>query len=136
MLNKINGNFFVDERGTVLFNNELDLSEIKRMYIIENKDLDIKRAWQGHQIEKRWFIAVKGKFLIKLVKIDDFQNPSDNLNLVTFELDSNNLEAILVEPGYASSIQSLELDSRLVVFSNYKIGEVEDNFKYNPTKWK
>lgn len=136
MLNKINGNFFTDERGIVLFNNELDLSGIKRMYIIENKDIDIKRAWQGHQFEKRWFIAVKGKFLIKLVKIDDFQNPSDNLNLVTFELDSNNLEAILVEPGHASSIQSLELDSRLLVFSNYKIGEVEDNFKYNPTKWK
>lgn len=136
MLNKISGNFFIDERGKILFNNELDLSEIKRMYIIENKDLDIIRAWQGHQIEKRWFIAIKGKFLIKLVKIDDFQNPSDSVNYVTFELDSNNLEAILIEPGYASSIQALDIDSRLLVFSNYKIGEVEDNFKFNPIQWK
>ena len=70
MPNKIIGSFFSGERGKLSFNNDLDLSEIKRMYVIENSDLAVQRAWQGHQIEKRWFVAVKGKFLVKLVKID------------------------------------------------------------------
>jgi hypothetical protein len=46
----------------VSFNNELDLSEMKRMYVIENADLSVQRAWQAHQVEKRWFVAVGGKF--------------------------------------------------------------------------
>jgi dTDP-4-dehydrorhamnose 3,5-epimerase-like enzyme len=136
MIEKIIGNSFVDERGTLLYSNELDLSEIKRMYVIENKDLLIQRAWQGHRIEKRWFVAVKGKFLIKLVKIDDFDSPSDDLEVQSILLNSEVLETVAVAAGYASSIQALEIGSKLVVFSNYKIGEVDDNYRYNPTRWK
>ena len=136
MPNKIIGSFFSDERGKLSYNNDLDLSEIKRMYVIENSDLAVQRAWQGHQIEKRWFVAVKGKFLVKLVKIDDFENPSDSLEVVLFELDSKTLDSLTIDAGFASSIQALETDSKLLVFSNYKMGEVEDNFKFNPTKLK
>lgn len=136
MYSKITGNFFSDERGMLSFNNELDLTEVKRVYVIENADLSIQRAWQGHQTEKRWFIAVKGKFLIKLVKIDNFENPLNSLEVESFELDSKKLEALIVEAGCASSIQALEVDSKLLVFSNYKMGEIEDNYKFNPTQWK
>lgn len=136
MIDTIIGNAFVDERGTLLYNNGLDLSEIKRMYVIENRDLDTVRAWQGHRVEKRWFIAVKGKFLIKLVKIDDFECPSDSLDVESVELDSITLQAIVIEAGYASSIQALEVESKLLVFSNYKMGELDDNYRYNATRWK
>src|SRR5512133_3427425 len=114
MLNRIIGSSFSDERGKLSFNNELDLSDVKRMYVIENTDLSVQRAWQGHQIEKRWFVAVKGKFLIKLVKIDDFDCPSDGLEVMSFELDSKTLDALIVDAGYASSIQALETDSKLL----------------------
>lgn len=136
MTDTIIGNVFEDERGFLFFNNGLDLSEIKRMYVIENRDLDTVRAWQGHRVEKRWFIAVKGKFLIKLVKIDDFECPSDSLDVESIELDSTTLEAVVIEAGYASFIQALEVESKLLVFSNYKMGEVDDNYRYNPTRWK
>jgi len=136
MINTLIGNAFVDERGILFYNNGLDLSEIKRMYVIENRDLHTLRGWQGHRVEKRWFIAVKGKFLIKLVKIDNFECPSDDLEVKSIELDSRMLEAVIVESGYGSSIQALEGESKLLVFSNYKIGEVEDNYRYNPTRWK
>lgn len=135
MFDKIVGSFFTDERGKLLFNNELNLSEVKRMYIIQNKDLEVKRAWQGHQIEKRWFIAINGKFLIKLVKIDDFKNPPSKAKIISHEIDSNNLEALVIDAGYASSIQALEQNSKLLVFSNYMVGEVEDNYKFNPKQW-
>ena len=136
MTNTLIGNSFVDERGTLFYNNGLDLSEIKRMYVIENRDLRTVRAWQGHQIEKRWFIAVKGRFLIKLAKIDDFDCPSDSLDVQSIELDSTTLDAVVVEAGYASSIRALQVESKLLIFFNYKMGEVEDNYRYNPTRWK
>jgi len=135
MFSKIIGDFYSDERGKLLFNNELNLSEVKRMYVIENKDLETKRAWQGHQIEKRWFVAVSGKFLIKLVKIDDFENPPVNAKIISFEIDSINLEALTIDAGHASSIQALEENSKLLVFSDYMIGESNDNYKFNSTKW-
>lgn len=124
-----------DERGTILFNNSLDLSLVKRMYVIENKDTDICRAWQAHKIESRWFVAVQGAFEIKLVKIDDFENPSDDLETQSFVLNSS-MDSLFVEKGYASSIQALEPKSKLVVFSDYQLGEVKDDYKFDSQKWK
>lgn len=129
------GNAFTDERGCLLFNNNLDLSEVKRMYTIENKDTDIIRAWQAHKIEKRWFVAINGLFEIKMIKIDCFENPADDLVIKSFILDSKSMDCLIVEAGFASSIQAIESNSKLLVFSNYRFGEVNDDYKFNPQKW-
>ena len=50
-----------DERGILNFNNDFDMSLVKRMYLIENVDTLFKRRWQGHKIEQRWFSATIGK---------------------------------------------------------------------------
>ncbi len=47
----LKGGVFTDERGELLYNNEFDLSMIKRMYTIKHPDKSIVRAWQGHQQE-------------------------------------------------------------------------------------
>lgn len=129
------GNLFTDERGCLLFNNSLDLSEVKRMYTIENKDIDIIRAWQAHKIEKRWFVAINGLFEIKMIKIDCFENPSDDVVIKSFILNSKSMDCLIVEAGFASSIQAIESNSKLLVFSNYRFGEVNDDYKFNPQKW-
>ncbi len=49
-----------DSRGTLFYNNDFDATVIKRIYIIENQGTAVVRAWRGHQIEQRWFSAVKG----------------------------------------------------------------------------
>lgn len=132
----LQGGSHEDERGTILFNNKLDLTLVKRMYIIENKDTKISRAWQGHKIESRWFVATQGSFEIKLAKIDDFETSSDNLKLHAFILKSSSLDSLFIEKGYASSIQALEPKSKLVVFSDYHLGEVKDDYKFDSQKWK
>lgn len=132
----IKGNKFVDERGKLFYNNDFNLSEAKRMYILENQDISIIRAWQAHKIEKRWFVAVDGQFEIKLVKIDDFENPSDNLEIVSYKLNSETMDCLCIQPGYATSIQSLSDQAKLVVFSNYMLGEVNDDYKFDSQKWK
>lgn len=132
----LKGSFFEDNRGCVNFNNTLDLSLIKRMYVIENTDTEICRAWQGHQIEKRWFVAVNGTFEIRIVKIDDFKNPSDDLEPQSFILKSKSMDSLFIDAGSASSIKALELNSKLAVFSDYHLEEIKDDYKFDSQKWK
>lgn len=132
----ISGNVFSDNRGKLFYNNDLDLSEVKRMYIIENSSIDIIRAWQAHKIEKRWFVAVEGEFEIKLVQVDDFENTSDDLQIQSYQLNANLMDCLYVEPGFATSIQSKTSNAKLAVFSDYLLGEVVDDYKFDSGKWK
>jgi len=127
----INGNCHFDQRGTLLYNNEFDASLIKRIYIIENESPQFIRGWQGHKIEQRWFSVVSGKFKIQLIKIDDWENPSINLQVVTYLIDADKLNVLHVPQGYISSIQSLELNSKLLVMADYLLGETQDEYRYD-----
>ena len=125
------GNCHSDQRGTLLYNNDFDASVIKRIYVIKNVDLEFKRGWQGHQIEQRWFSAINGKFKIQLVEIDNWEKPSANLEVFTYFIDSEKLNVLHVPRGYVSSIQSLELDSKLLIMADYFLGEITDEYRYN-----
>lgn len=125
------GNYHSDHRGIVSYNNDFDASLIKRIYIIENKNLEFNRGWQGHQIEQRWFSVVSGKFKIQLIKIDNWDKPSTDLENFTYIIDCENLDVLHVPMGYVSSIQSLELNSKLLVMANYLLGETNDEHRYD-----
>lgn len=127
----INGNCHSDQRGALLYNNDFDASLIKRIYIIENESPQFIRGWQGHQIEQRWFSVVSGKFKIQLIKIDNWEKPSINLEAFTYLIDSDKLNVLHVPKGYVSSIQSLELNSKLLVMADYLLGEIRDEYRYD-----
>lgn len=128
--NLIKGNRHQDERGIVRFNNNFDALDIKRVYIIENVDTDFTRAWQGHQVEHRWFSPVKGSFKIKLIKIDTWNQPSPQLPVEEFMLNSENLDVLHVPPGFVTSIQAAESGSRLMVFADHQLNEVRDEYRF------
>ena len=90
----IKGGSHSDNRGSIIFNNDFDVSEIKRIYTIQNKNTNFVRAWQGHAIEKRWFSAIKGSFLIKLIKIDNWENPKKNLEVYSTILNDKNFDTL------------------------------------------
>lgn len=124
------GGKYSDERGSLFFNNDFNLSEIKRMYCIENNDIDFIRGWTGHQVEQRWFSALQGRFTIKLIKIDNWETPSNNSEVLSFELFSENLNVLHVPKGYVSAIQSKEKGSKLMVMADYFLGEINDDFRF------
>jgi hypothetical protein len=126
----IEGNFFTDTRGTIVFNNSFDASEIKRIYIINNSSVDFKRGWQGHQIEQRWFSALNGSFCIKLIKIDNWEFPSRNLECLEFFISNKSLDVLHVPEGYISCIKAIEKDSKLLVMANYSLGELVDEYRF------
>ena len=127
----IKGDSHTDERGTLFYNNDFDVSEVKRIYLIENANTEFIRAWQGHKIEQRWFSAVSGSFKIILIKVDNWQNPSKNLEKLTFVMNAEKLEVLHVPQGYVSCIQELEQGSKLLVMANYLLGEIKDEFRYD-----
>jgi len=126
----IKGNCHSDNRGKLKYNNDFDATHIKRVYIIENKDIKFKRGWQGHQIEQRWFSALTGNFEIQLIGVDDWENPSQELQPLVFHLSSDDMDVLHVPAGYISCIQSKEDEARLLVMADYLLGEIKDEFRY------
>ncbi|WP_228414820.1 WxcM-like domain-containing protein [Chryseobacterium sp. G0201] len=126
----LEGGKYSDERGSLFFNNDFNISEIKRMYCIENADVDFVRGWTGHQIEQRWFSALQGSFIIKLIKIDNWETPSNNSEILDFKLSSENLNVLHVPKGYVSAIQSKEKGARLLVMADYLLGEINDDYRF------
>lgn len=128
----ISGGNHADGRGSICFNNNFNTSDVQRIYTIENKNTEFIRAWQGHAIEKRWFSAIQGSFEIKLIQIDNKENPNKHAKVNTFILKNENLDVLCVPSGYVSSIQALEENSKLLAMSDYLLGEVKDELRFEP----
>lgn len=126
----IKGNKHIDERGIITYNNDFDASQIKRIYTIENHSIDFVRGWQGHQVEQRWFAAMKGTFEIAVIQVDNFDNPSLHLPIETFNLTDEMLTYLHVPAGCITAIQAKEEESKLLVLADYALGEVQDEYRY------
>ncbi|SFD73467.1 WxcM-like domain-containing protein [Flavobacterium phragmitis] len=126
----IEGKRHSDHRGTLFYNNDFDVSEVKRIYVIENENNEVLRRWQGHKVEQRWFSAIKGKVKIELIKIDNWNKPSHKLKSISFVIDDKELKILYVPAGYVSSIQSIEDGSKLLVMADYLLGEINDDYKF------
>jgi hypothetical protein len=126
----IQGDVFEDSRGILKFNNEFDASEIKRIYQIENHDLHFVRGWQGHTIEKRWFSVFNGSFRIWVASANDFTDNKLDQRAIEFILGEKRLAVLHVPAGYLTAIQSSENKSKLLVMSDYKKGELNDELRF------
>ena len=127
----IEGQTHKDERGKLNFLNDFSMDEIVRFYEIHPVNTEIIRAWQGHREEKKWFYCTAGSFVVNLIKIDDFENPSNSLVAERFELSANTTGVLEISGGYATGFKANELDSKLMVFSNFNLEQSKnDDFRY------
>jgi dTDP-4-dehydrorhamnose 3,5-epimerase-like enzyme len=127
----LHGEKHQDDRGIITFNNEFDSSAIKRIYTIENSSTDFIRGWQGHRIEQRWFACMKGNFEVSVIKVDDFEKPSKDLTVQKYILTDEVLTYLLIPAGYITAIQSKAEGSKLLVLSDYRLGEIADEYRYS-----
>lgn len=122
------GGTATDTRGVLKYNNDFDMSPIKRMYLIHNKNLQIKRGWQGHLIESRWFQPVTGSYLIEVVCID---KESKNYGEITAHvIHAENTEVLHVPAGYATCIIAQSTENKLMVYADYLMNEVSDEQRF------
>ena len=132
----IKGGTFTDNRGTMRFVNAFDFPDVKRFYFIKHPDTAVVRAWQGHQFEKKYFYPITGSFIVAWVKIDDFENPSDDLIPEYHILSANNSEIISVPKGYANGLKALEPNSELMVFSDLDVeNSVREKIRFPSEMW-
>ena len=129
--NIIKGNSHTDDRGIVIFNNDFNTEQVKRIYFIENKDTGFIRGWQGHKIEQRWFSSMQGSFRIVVIAIDDWENTSKTLLKEEFVLEASSFDVLHVPQGHITSIQALEDNARLMTMSDYSLGSIKDEYRFN-----
>lgn len=132
----IEGGNYTDLRGQLEFFNKFNMSSIKRMYFTTHCDTKVIRAWQGHIVESRWFRCVIGGFDVKLVEIDNWENPSDDLKVLEYELTAEKQEILYIPNGYVNGFKALKADSKLMIMSNYGFNEIEnDQIRFDLNKW-
>ncbi|MFH6603061.1 WxcM-like domain-containing protein [Maribacter algicola] len=130
------GSDHIDERGALRFFNNFNMEEVVRFYEIAPSSTAIIRAWQAHKEEKKWFYCHSGSFMVKLFKIDDFENPSPGLAVETFALNESDPMILVVPGGYANGFKAQAEGSKLMVFSNFSVSESQkDDFRYPLDQW-
>ena len=124
-----------DHRGYVEFYNELKLDYYKRFYIVSNPIEGTVRAWHGHKIEQKLIKVLNGEFLICLVKIDNWDQPSKNLEILEYKLNENS-GLLYVPSGYANGAINLNSDSKVMYFSSLVLEDsINDDYRFDSKYW-
>ena len=113
----IKGGLAVDDRGVVSFVNDFNFQNVKRFYAVENHKQGFIRAWHGHKNEGKYVLLAKGSALVCAVEIDNWENPSKNLEVHRFVLSDKNPSVLFIPKGYANGFMSLSEDAKLIFFS-------------------
>lgn len=124
----IKGNSHSDSRGVLKFNNDFDLTRVKRVYSISNSQINNVRGWQGHLIEKRWFMAVDGVFKINVAAIRDWPLINRDQDPSSFTLE-NNADVLYVPEGHVTRIEQVSIKGSLMVFADYFLKEIDDEYR-------
>lgn len=131
MIVYIQGGIAKDHRGQIRFVNEFDMSLVKRFYIIKNSDLELVRGWRAHRIEQRWFYVLTGSFSMDLVKIDNWDKPSQDLEIEKIILTAKDNKVLHIPTGYGTAFQALEKGSEILVFADYHLDHAaKDNYTF------
>lgn len=132
MIKYINGGIAKDERGEIRFVNDFDMTEVKRFYIIKNADTELVRGWRGHRLGQRWFYVLSGSFSIDIVKIDDWDHASRDLNVENYVLTASNSDLLHLPKAYATTIRALEAGSELLTYADQSLVEsIDDDYTFS-----
>lgn len=132
----LDGEIFRDARGQISSLNNFRFRGVERVYFIHHPDTSVIRGWNGHKTEKKWFYCIKGAFTLKLVEIDNWENPSPNLKPLTFHLTGDQSRIACVPPGYANWIKAEIADSVLLVFSSKTLEDSQnDSWRFDSSMW-
>jgi dTDP-4-dehydrorhamnose 3,5-epimerase len=130
------GGLHEDHRGKLSYFNSFDLEGFHRFYIIEPDSKQTIRAWQAHKIESKAFVAVQGAFELAWVAIDDFENPSLNLQAQSIILSHKDPKLKIVPGGYANGFRALTENAKILVFSNRSLNaSLEDDYRFDAELW-
>ena len=125
----IKGGRYKDDRGVLIYNNDFDMSDVKRSYIVEH-DRSFIRAFHGHLHERKWVQVLEGKFKIVTYKLEPtkveketFWHPElDTQNIHYMENDGS---VLAIPAGYTNGFQNLTISGKIQFFSDKTVKESE-----------
>ena len=125
-----------DDRGSLTFINDLDLSKFKRFYIVENHARGFVRAWHGHKKEAKAVVVVSGSALVAAVKVDNWESPSKDLKVERVVLSAEKPAALLIPAGYANGFMTLTESAKVMFLSTSSLEEsAGDDFRFDARLW-
>ncbi|MBS9461263.1 WxcM-like domain-containing protein [Flagellimonas sp. 389] len=133
----IKGNNHIDKRGKLSFVNNFSMEKIKRFYTIAHPSTEIVRAWQGHKYQSRSFHVISGCFWIACVRIDNWEKPSQQLEVEIYQLKSDEPSVLHIPRGYANGVKAKAKESILISFSDnsYENLQAGDEYRYDSEMW-
>ena len=131
----VEGNRFQDDRGVLIYNNDFDMAEVKRSYIIDH-DRSFIRAFHGHIHEKKWCQVLEGKFRVVTCKLieDGYKYKStekicyrpDILSIQVFYLESDG-DVLAIPAGFTNGFQNITTSGKIQFFSDKTVDESVDD---------
>ena len=132
----IEGEIFKDYRGQISSLNTFHFEGVRRVYFIHHPDESVVRGWHGHRYERKWFYCVKGEFTVGLVRIDDWNSPSPDLQAEVYDLNDNDSRLLAVPAGYANCLKARTPDAVLMVLSDKTMDEAgDDSWRFDSSLW-
>lgn len=132
----LRGDLAVDDRGEVAFVNEFDFDGVKRFYTVANHQRGFVRAWHGHRHESKFVLAVSGAALVCCVEVDDWENPSRDLEVKRFVLSAEKPAVLHVPAGHVNGFMTLTDHAKLIFFSTSTLDEsVGDDIRFPARFW-
>ncbi len=130
------GKLFVDDRGEVGCVNDFDMRQVRRFYTVANHRVGFIRAWHAHKKESKYVTVTSGSAIIAAVKIDNWSQPSQDLNIHRFVLSAATPSVIFIPKGYANGFKTLTVDTKIMFFSMATLEQSrKDDFRFDAYYW-
>ncbi len=130
------GGLAVDDRGELGFVNDFRFEGVKRFYTVANHEAGFVRAWHGHRHEAKYVTAVSGTALVCCAEVDDWDNPSRELEIKRFVLSDRSPSVLYVPEGYVNGFMTLTPDAKLMFFSTSTLEDsLGDDVRFPARFW-
>jgi dTDP-4-dehydrorhamnose 3,5-epimerase len=116
--------------------NEFNFYGVKRFYQIQNFSTQTIRAWHAHKDEGKYVFVSEGSAIVAAVKLDDYDQPSKDLEPNRYILSDKSPNILFIPPGYANGFRPLEDSTSIIFFSTKSLSEShEDDFRFPANYW-
>jgi dTDP-4-dehydrorhamnose 3,5-epimerase-like enzyme len=132
----IRGDSIFDKRGNVSFFNNFRTDAFVRQYVVRNYSQHFIRAWHGHKKETKAVHVLQGVVQCSCVKVDNWEKPSEELEIQSFILSASKPEILIIPEGFANGFMNLTNDAIVQFFSNKSLEEsLQDDFRFPFDYW-
>lgn len=135
------GSKITDDRGHIIFNNNIKLEGVKRFYVVGNHQANFIRAWHGHKIERKYITCISGAAIVCYIPMD-YDKFEDQKAIVKRTVLSPNGSMLEIPAGNYNGWMSLTDDTQLLVLSCSTLEEsMGDDYRkevdfFNTDVWK